>query len=230
MLFSTGFLISVTDNIMKTVLVISGWAHGIEAIRPIGNALRDLFEVQLLTGTEVLKMRRIPNADYIVTGSMGGLLALEHLPTGCRKLVLISSTARFCTAADYSCGTHEKILKRMIVQLKRNPETVLNEFYKNVHHPHPYRACTGVTEPLDDLVAGLEYLLASDVREKVPQIGIPVKLFHGSRDRIIPPGAAEWLQANLADSTLSVYNDGHGLAAHHFPEMMHEIKPFLTDG
>lgn len=215
---------------MKTGLIISGWAHGLQAIRPIGNALSDRFEVKLLTGTEVLKAQSIPDADFIVTGSMGGLLAMQYLPSSCRKLVLISSTARFCTTENYPCGTPEKILKRMIVQLKRNPETVLNEFYKNVHHPHEFHTFEGVNEPLDDLVAGLEYLLESDVREKVPQINIPVQLFHGSQDRIIPPGASEWLQANLANSTLSVYNDGHGLAAHRFSEMLDEINLFLKDG
>ncbi|MDZ8118068.1 alpha/beta fold hydrolase [Pontiella agarivorans] len=212
---------------MKTVIVISGWAHGLDAIRPIGNALRDQFEVELMTGTQVLKNRKIPDTDVIVTGSMGGLLAMELLPETCKKLVLISSTAKFCAAEDYPCGTHEKILKRMIVQLKRKPEAVLSEFFRNVHHPYEFHTFEGVNEPLEDLVAGLEYLQKSDVREKVPTLGIPVQLFHGSQDRIIPPGAAQWLADHLPNSDLTVYEDGHGLAAHHFQDMMTGIREFL---
>ncbi len=211
---------------MKSVLIISGWAHGLEAVRPLGDALSDLFEVQLLSGNQVLQEQHIPEADYIVTGSMGGLLAIEHLPPSCRKLVLISSTARFCAADGYPCGTHEKILKRMIAQLKRQPEAVLREFYKNVHFPNPALK----TDPecgLDDLAAGLEYLLESDVRARVPAVHIPVQLFHGSQDRIIPLGAAERLAAGLTDSRLTVYDDGHGLAAHHFAPMMQAIRGFL---
>lgn len=212
---------------MKRVLIISGWAHGREAIRPIGDALTDDFSVQLTTGNEVLKTGRIPDAEFIVTGSMGGLLAIEHLPATCQRLVLMSSTAKFCAADDFPFGTPERVLKRMILQLKRNPETVLADFYANVHHPNPPLK-TDSECGLDDLISGLEYLLESDVRNKVPGLEIPVQLFHGSKDRIIPLGAAEWLHEQLPDSRLTVYEDGHGLAAHHFKPMMKSIRSFLS--
>ena len=213
---------------MKTsIVIISGWAHGIEAIRPMGDALSGQFDVQLLTGNQVLKEQQIPDADFIITGSMGGLLAMELLPESCQKLVLISSTAKFCSGEDYACGTREKILKRMILMLKRNPIPVLSEFYKNVHHPHRALKTAPECSP-NDLAAGLEYLLESDVRSSVPTLGIPIHLFHGSEDRIIPVGAAEWLNEQLPDSRLTVYEDGHGLAAHHFTPMMQEIRSFLS--
>lgn len=194
----------------------------------MGDALSDGFEVRLMTGSQVLEEQRIPDADYIVTGSMGGVLAMELLPESCQKLVLISSTAKFCASEAYACGTPEKILKRMILMLKRNPEAVLAEFYKNVHYPHPH-TCASVREPLDALVAGLEYLLASDIRAKVPSIRIPTLLLHGAQDRIIPAGAAEWLHENLPNTTLEIYADGgHALPAHHFTKVMDRVSAFLT--
>lgn len=220
---------------METVLIISGWAHGIEAIKPMGDALADRYAVQLVTGAEVLAGRPIPHADYIVTGSMGGLLAMERLPARCRKLVLISSTAKFCAGEGYGCGTPEKVLKRMIVQLQRDPGGVLAEFFKNVHFPRResrHAIATRQEAPaaaLDDLVAGLEYLLASDVRAKVPSIQIPVLLLHGAEDRIIPPAASEWLHAQLPESRLKIFaNDGHALPAHHFAAVMKELWNFLA--
>jgi len=213
-----------------TVLIISGWAHGIDAIQPMGDALADLYDVQLLTGSQVLKDQRIPETDYIVTGSMGGLLAMELLPDCCRKLVLISSTAKFCAGEDYAYGTPERILKRMILQLKRNPEPVLKAFYQNVHYPHKFHTCAGVKESLDSLVAGLEYLLTSDARTIVPTLGIPVLLLHGTEDRIIPPTAAEWLHAHLPQSQLNLFeNNGHALPAHRCGEVMTAIQSFLTE-
>jgi pimeloyl-ACP methyl ester carboxylesterase len=213
---------------MKSVLIISGWAHGIGAIRPMGDALADEFDVQLMTGNEALKDQHIPDVDYIVTGSMGGLLALEHLPETCKKLVLISSTAKFCATDGYACGTHEKILKRMILQLKRSPEAVLDAFYENVHYPHEVVKTDPETEQ-EDLVAGLEYLLNSDVRDQVEHIDIPVLILHGAEDRIIPKAAAEWLAEQLPQSTLQLFeNDGHALPAHHFKEVMGAIKAFLN--
>ena len=213
----------------------------------MGDALTDDFDVHLMTGSELLKSRQVPDADYIVTGSMGGLLAMELLPDSCRKLVLISSTAKFCAAADYPCGTPEKILRRMILQLKRDPDAVLDEFFKNVHFPHKESRrsfqlrCDAAANPsheteletpsiLDDLVEGLEYLLNSDVRSKVPTIEIPVLLLHGSEDRIIPSTAPEWLHVHLPDSRLRLFkNDGHALPAHSFGEVMHAIRLFLAE-
>ena len=171
-----------------SLLFITGWAHGPEAVQPMADHLTADYDIQILTGTQVLKERAIPSVDHIITGSMGGLLAMELLPESCKKLVLISSTAKFCAGEEYPCGTHEKILRRMILQLKRNPIPVLAEFYKNVHHPYRALRTAPCCSP-NELVAGLEYLLTSDVRQKVPTLGIPVLLLHGTDDQIIPAGA-----------------------------------------
>ncbi|MDF7806553.1 alpha/beta hydrolase [Pontiellaceae bacterium B12219] len=219
---------------MKSVVIISGWAHGIEAIQPMGDVLSDQFEVQLITGSQVLKEQYIPDADYIITGSMGGLLAMELLPVSCQKLVLISSTAKFCSAENYPCGTHEKILKRMILQLKRNPAAVLDEFFKNVHFPmresrQAIASRNAAAFPLEELVSGLEYLLQSDVRSTVPTLGIPVQIFHGLEDRIIPAGAAEWLHHHLPNSQLKIYKGhGHALPAHQFGAVINSIRAFIA--
>ncbi len=217
----------------QSVVIISGWAHGIDAIKPMGEAMEKVFDVQLVTGSEVLNTRTIPAADYIVTGSMGGLLAMELLPASCKKLVLISSTAKFCSTDGYPCGTHEKVLRRMILQLKRDSESVLDEFFKNVHFPRrESRQAAAMRKnaslDLTGLVAGLEYLLQSDLREKISGINLPVLLLHGAGDRIIPSGASEWLQAHLQNSTLKIFeNGGHALPAHHFESVMKEIRSFL---
>lgn len=216
-----------------TLSIISGWAHGLQAIQPIGDAMEDRFKVKLMTGAKVLNDRHIPDSDFIITGSMGGLLAMELMLASCRKLVLISSTAKFCADGDYPHGTHEKVLCRMILQLERNPATVLDDFFKNVHHPfRESRAAMvarkHVMQDMDDLIAGLDYLLRSDVRENVSSIDIPVLLLHGTEDRIIPVGAAEWLHAHLPDSHLiKVEGDGHALPAHHFETVMRAIRRFL---
>ena len=215
-----------------TALIISGWAHGLDTIKPMGERLADHFNVQLLSGSQVLNDQKIPSVDVIITSSMGGLLAIELLPESCKKLVLISSTAKFCASEGYDCGTPGKILRRMILQLKRNPEAVLEEFFKNVHFPHQQRRRSFQLRydeaALSELVEGLEYLLTSDVRKTIPNLGIPVLLLHGSDDRIIPPTASEWLHEHLPDSQLKVYHpSGHALPAHRFAEVMNEISTFL---
>ncbi len=218
-----------------SLLIISGWAHGIDTIRPMGDALADHFKVQLMTGAQVLSDQHIPDVDYIIAHSMGGLLAIERLPKCCKKLALISSTAKFCASEGYNLGIPQKILRRMILQLKRNPEAVLSEFFHNVHAPNTSHTFEGVIlsktdaeESLNTLVEGLEYLQASDVRQKVPSLGIPILLLHGTDDQIVPLDAAKWLNAHLPDSRLKIFKDaGHALSAHHFDKVMDEISRFL---
>ena len=211
-----------------SLLIISGWAQGINSIKPIKDAFVDRFDIQLLTGTQVLKDQCIPNVDYLISESMGGLLALERLPKKCKKLVLISSTAKFCVNDEYDCGTSLKVLRQMILQLKRNREVVLSEFFRNVHHPEISPSYIGVDEPLNDLINGLEYLLSSDMREKVIACEIPVLLLHGRKDRIIPSSASEWLHAHLPESQLELFEQaGHALRIHQFKEVIHKISRFL---
>lgn len=224
-----------------SLLLITGWAHGKEAMQPLANALAANNDVRILTGAQVLEDRSIPQVDTIITGSMGGLLALEHLPESCRKLILVSSTAKFCADEGYPCGTPEKILRRMIIQLKRTPEAVLEDFFKNVHYPHEEsrrsfqlrcdaRVDSELEAPstLPALVTGLEYLRDSDVRARIPALSIPVLLLHGADDRIIPSSAAEWLHRHLPDSRIRIFeNAGHALLAHHFDEVIDKISRFL---
>ena len=220
------------NNDKPSLLLITGWAHGKEAMQPLADALAAKYDVRILTGAQVLSDRSLPQVDTIITGSMGGLLALEYLPECCEKLVLISSTATFCSREGYACGTPEKVLRRMILQLKRDPQAVLNEFFNNVHFPDvrdPVNHVPEVSAPeLERLVEGLEYLLRTDLRDKVPSVQIPVLLLHGAQDRIIPSSAAEWLNSHLPNSRLRIMEDqGHALLAHHFDTVMDEISHFL---
>ncbi len=190
--------------------MITGWAHGTGSMRPLADQLAADFDVQILTGAQVLSAQKIPDADYVVGWSMGGILALEHLPASCKKLVLISATARFCATENYSCGIPEKFLRRMIVQLRRDPGAVLAEFYKNVCFPRPPQPA----EPGGHLAEGLDYLLTADLRTTVPNLGIPVLLLHGEEDLIIPPEASDWLAQHLPSANcIRLADEGHQPAA-----------------
>lgn len=210
-----------------STLILSGWAHGIESIRPIGKALPSHLDIQLMSGAQALSAGSLPDADVIITGSMGGLLAMQHLPACCKQLVLISSTARFCSDTDYPCGTHERIITRMMRQLERTPDSVLQSFYQNVHHPESVCA----TDPecsTEQLLAGLDYLRTADLRDKVAAIDIPITLIHGTADAIIPVGAAQWIHREAKHSRLHLLKGGgHALPAHQFHEVMDILREFL---
>jgi pimeloyl-[acyl-carrier protein] methyl ester esterase len=197
---------------MKPSLVmITGWAHGADSMQPLAERLAADVDVRILTGAQVLAEKKIPDAEFIAGWSMGGMLAIEFLPAACKKLVLVSSTAKFCAADGYDCGVPEKRLRRMIVQLKRDPAAVLAEFYKNVCYPLPRHTCASVTE--NGLSEGLDYLLHADLRTNVPTLGIPVLLLHGEEDRIIPPSASDWLAQHLPAAAVRLPGKGHAVDA-----------------
>jgi pimeloyl-ACP methyl ester carboxylesterase len=206
-----------------SLIMITGWAHGPESLQPLADLLAADFDVRVLAGAQVLADGKIPDADYIIGWSMGGMLAIEQLPVSCKKLILISSTARFCSTDGYDCGVPEKLLRRMMVHLQSDPDAVLAAFYKNVNYP---QLPDGNICPAENLADGLNYLLHADLRAKVPAIGIPVLLLNGREDLIIPPAASEWLAENLPNARLSrLETSGHKPEA---PTVYPLIHHFLT--
>ena len=49
----------------KKLLVISGWAHSIKSIQPMGDRLSKKFDTTLISGTDALAMERLPENDFI---------------------------------------------------------------------------------------------------------------------------------------------------------------------
>ncbi|RZO85936.1 MAG: hypothetical protein EVA58_04205 [Kiritimatiellaceae bacterium] len=217
---------------MKTrLLLISGWAHGTHTLQPMADRLAPLFDIQLLTGADALNHPTLPETDAILTGSMGGLLALQRPPSSCQKIMLLSGTACFCKRPNYHHGTPERILQRMRHQLDKDPHTLLDTFHQNVHAPQkPSRQKKDAPHPdLSALHAGLEYLQHTDLRPQIPSFPLPVLILHGTHDHIIPLQAAQWLHEQLPTSELIPFNGlGHALPAHAFERVMQAAEHFLV--
>ena len=208
--------------------MISGWAHPAESLAPLAEKLSARFAVEVRSATEQMEQENLPEVDFIVGHSLGGLLVLEHLPASCKKLVLLSSSARFCATSDYPCGVQERVLKRMIQQFKRQPEAVLSAFFAQVHHPASPQNLSPCSASPEQLLSGLEYLLQADLRERISSINLPVLLLHGTQDAIIPISASEWLLDHLPQAQLQrIENGGHALFAHQTDLLAQEISLFL---
>ena len=216
---------------MKRLLIISGWAHSTHVIEPIGKRFAHECKVELLSGAEALQLTRLPEADAILTGSMGGLLAFERLPSSCEKVVILSGTACFCKKEGYTYGTAERILDRMIAQLEQDPTSLLDAFFCNVHAPQKPSRQNRPHPPTDlnALREGLLYLRDTDLRTLIPSLHLPVLLMHGTADKIIPVEAAHWLDQHLPESQLITLEGlGHALAAHAFEQTMQAAEHFLV--
>jgi pimeloyl-ACP methyl ester carboxylesterase len=119
------------------------------------------------------------------------------------------------------------MVARMVKQLQKNPEQVLDAFFKRVHFPLPHLKQT-CTESTESLVEGLHYLQSANLREKVPNIGTPTLILHGSEDQIIPVEAAKWLEKKLPNGILNIFEGGsHALISHNLEDVGQKISQFL---
>lgn len=163
-------------------------------------------------------------AGTVIGWSLGGLRALAALAAGqitADRLVLVSSTARFCATDGYACGQPRAALRAMMAGMKRNRAATLGNFFALSAAPRgldgaEQQALIEAAGSLSDaaLADGLDQLDRLDVREALARITVPVLVLHGTADRVIPVQAAEYLVAALPAATLVVHPDptaGHDL-------------------
>ncbi|MGV8074751.1 MAG: alpha/beta fold hydrolase [Syntrophobacteraceae bacterium] len=248
-------------------ILVSGWAHGAEAMEPLARRLRNTHEVSTVSLSELLTEARESNsgasADPEVrpspyalaiarrinetkepvclvgwsTGAMPVVEVAVGLPERIGALVLLSSTARFCADVGYVSGTHEGVLRAMSRGMKRDPETVLGDFFSRAAFP----AIIGQEElnrkirdavelGMDSLVHGLGYLMHIDLRGALRAISAPCLVVHGNDDRIVPLAAAEFLVRNTPNSVgCFLPNAGHLLIEECEKDVTSRIQDFLED-
>jgi pimeloyl-[acyl-carrier protein] methyl ester esterase len=211
------------------VLFISGWAHGVEAMCPLADVMRDSHPVSSFSLAELLMQGKRGDSQNgaispyaraisrhldesgepacIVGWSAGGLAAIEAAANNPEKvvaLVLLSTTARFCSAKEYTSGADPAALRAMIRKFKRSPETVIADFLSQAVLPMiipadelACRTQNALRQGTDSLIHGLEYLAQVDLRDALRAISVPCLIIHGRQDRIVPWQAAQFLASNL---------------------------------
>ena len=211
------------------VILISGWAHGAEAMHPLADVMRDSHPVSSFSLAELLVQgkeedsqnsaisayaraisRRLDESGEpacIVGWSTGGIVAIEAAANNPQKvaaLVLLSTTARFCSSKEYTSGVDPSALRVMIRKLKRSPEALLADFLSQAVLPMTIpadklscRTQNALEQGIDSLVHGLEYLTQVDLRDALPAISVPCLIIHGMQDSIVPWQAARFLASNL---------------------------------
>lgn len=148
--------------------------------------------------------------------SLGGMLALQLAadhPEKINKLILLSSTARFTSCENYPAGLAPGIIKNLGRKLLKNKWQTQLDFYKLMFSPLESASLetfnTAMTPPLANLEiqtlqAGLQYLLATDLRSLLPTIQTPCHIVHGTEDTICPLAGGQYLATMLPNSTLTL--------------------------
>jgi pimeloyl-[acyl-carrier protein] methyl ester esterase len=154
--------------------------------------------------------------------SLGGMLAIEaalRYPNKMRALVLVSTSARFCEEIDAGIvrypGTSARIVRGMRMGLRGDAHKVLRDFFTLALSPDIPESVLDRSDysfPPGDLQKGLDYLIATDLRDALPCLSAPVRILHGTCDRIIPIEVARILHERLPNASLrEIEEKGHDL-------------------
>ncbi len=237
----------------QPVLLISGWAHGSEAMQPIADSLSERNRATLLSlpdlgisrgnGGEIsdfaLSVASYLDKPAIIVGwSTGGIVGIEaaiNYPEQVAGLVLLSSTARFCSDAEYETGVQTAVLRAMVRGMRRKPESVVADFLSQAAFPTSIPADeldikvqNALAHGVQPLIDGLEYLAKMDLRESLPAVTAPCLVLHGKQDRIVPWQAALHLASKLPHSKTELLSSaGHSLVEQGGKDLMVKIAAFV---
>lgn len=224
---------------------ISGWGTTEKVWDPLLKGLGNDFFADCFSWHECLEtdnpleesLKKSSDATVLVGWSLGALIALRtavSMPKKVSGLCLISATSRMVEEDHYE-GISEKALKAMILKFKRKPDAVVEDFSKNCFQPRNdpalrrfFREMAGSFAP-QSMRGGLDFLKETDLRSRLPEIGLPTLILHGEKDCIIPVAHARFLDRRIRSSSLAIQKDaGHALPLTHSLWLAEHIKVFLN--
>ena len=180
---------------------------------------------------------------YVLLGwSLGAQVALQlaaQRPDCIEKLVLVSATPRFLNAPDWPHGREPESLAAIRDAALKNPVQMQQDFLdlqlRGSPLPDERRVALaaalleqGAPSPAG-LMAGLDVLEHTDLRNTARAIATPTLLIAGRRDRITPSGASEWLAQQLPRASyVELPCAAHAPFLSHHKQFCTTLRDFLT--
>ncbi len=166
---------------------------------------------------------RLPDGAVLVGWSLGAQLALHlavHAAAKIDRLVLIGASPRFVQADDWPAALPTATLDEFRHHFDLDPAATQRRFVALQSLGDAARRDVSATlgaalTPADAahhvaLATGLRLLAENDLRTLASRVPQPVRLLHGSEDKLMPVAAAEWLADALPQGRLSVFRQtGH---------------------
>lgn len=229
---------NTASNPLRPLVLLHGWGLSAAVWRPLLDHLDPRRPVHapdlpghggaapagdtLASWAEAL-LPALPGNSVLVGWSLGAQLALElahRHPERIARLVLIGASPRFTASEDWPHGLPGATLDDFRAQFDSAPEATQRRFVALQSLGDRARkavsaALSGSLTPADAshqaaLATGLRLLADTDLRPLSSALAQPVRLLHGSEDKLMPLAAAEWLADQLPGGRLSVFDQaGH---------------------
>ncbi len=154
-------------------------------------------------------------------------------PRKFHSLVLVAATPCFVEKEDFPWGQPKALVKRMLMDMKKEPGATLERFYplsfteeemkgkgarefiERFRYPGPIR-CDADTPGCfpafryGEITKALEALYNTDLRDGLNKIAVPTLIVHGGLDNVCPVGAGRYLAARIKGARLVIFEDaGH---------------------
>lgn len=189
------------SGVWETVLTVLKKDFRVTCIDLPGHGYSPEFSDNSIDSWATAALEVAPEKAIWLGWSLGGLVAQRATAMASErveKLILLASTAKFVAIAGWPNAVNEKVFKEFHAEVIREPRASLLRFIalqtrgsktasqdsrtlrKTLLHPEPEAAA---------LDAGMQLLLATDLRKQAGEINCPVYLLGGEKDTLIPDAA-----------------------------------------
>jgi len=175
--------------------------------------------------------------------SLGGQVAMQWAlqQTGqVRRLVLVGTTPRFVSGADWQFGVADEVFREFADQVAKNYHDTMKRFISLQAHGGDstreqirrlrdrfFEVGAPAPEVLQD---GLRILLETDLRPHVAGLRQPLLLVHGTHDMLAPATAAQWMAAQLPLARLEmIAGASHAPFLSHPAVFVRAIRNFMSE-
>jgi pimeloyl-[acyl-carrier protein] methyl ester esterase len=187
-------------------------------------------------------------------GALSLLAAAARNPEAFKALVLVGGTPRFVKAGDFPHGQSRALVRRMIMDMKKDPSATVQRFYalnftdeelgsntvrsfiEQYRYPGPVVCSDGADTPpgcypafnYEDITRALEALYNTDLRGELARIKTPTLILHGDKDGVCPVGAGRFLAEKIEGAELQIIEGaGHAPFLTAEDEFVATTKKFL---
>lgn len=190
---------------------------GYDGTGPVAKGLQAMPAREILDQWSDACLARVPDGALWVAWSLGALVAMNAMlraPGRVGAAVLVSATPRFIRSADWKAGAAPDVMREFLEGMRMNDDTTLKRFVLlQARDRRTARVLSGCVAGGDTdkpvLEAGLQVLEESDLRPRLGEIDAPVRVVHGTRDRVVPPEAGAYLAEHVAGGELVALDAGH---------------------